>query len=372
MGRDQISVVDADGHLVESIIELADFMDPGIRSVALDPSRNRQGVFPSLDGFHYPSGDPDGGFGASDDRVVASDQRTGSGEDWKVFLERAGIDEAVLFTSEGLSVGFIQRSEYAVKLCRAYNDYVAARYRQVDDRLHPVALIPMVDARAARDELRRAVRELKLPGAMLPSTGLPLHLAHEYYWPIYEEAADLDCFLGVHGGSNRGIGIDTYTNWVATHVLHHPVPLMYALTGLIYHGLFDRYPNLRVAFMEGGCAWLVVLLDRMHRDEEYMGAAGRSLPEYLQSGQILIGCEGDDVSLAYIAKQVGAEGFAYCSDYPHEVDLPAAGRMIDRTLERADLNDSEKAAVLGDNARRFFRLARRPASRASAASAGRV
>lgn len=362
-----MSVVDADGHLIESVAELAEFMDPSIRSVALSPSRNRQGVFPSLDGFHYPGGEQVDTFTAENEqRVTASAHRTGSGEDWLAFLERAEIDESILFTTEGLSVGFIQRSEYAIKLCRAYNDYVAARYRAVSDRLHPVALIPMLDAAAAKAELRRAVRDLGLPGAMLPSTGLPLHLGHEYYWPVYEEAANLDCFLGIHGGSNRGIGIDSYTNWVATHVLHHPVPLMYAMTSMIYHGVLDRYPNLRVAFMEGGCSWLVVLLDRMHRDEEYMGAAKRDLPEYMASGQIMIGCEGDDVSLAYIARQVGIDAFAYSSDYPHEVDLPAAKRMITRTLAREDLTRDEKEAVLGGNARRFFRLPWR--TRAAAAA----
>ncbi len=52
---ERLSVADCDGHLVESITELAEYMEPSIREVALDPSRNRQGVFPSLDGYHYPS-----------------------------------------------------------------------------------------------------------------------------------------------------------------------------------------------------------------------------------------------------------------------------------------------------------------------------
>ncbi len=53
---------------------------------------------------------------------------------------------------------------------------------------------------------------------------------------------------------------------------------------------------------------------------------------------------------------MGIEAFAYSSDYPHEVDLPGARRMIAETLDNSALTREEQAAVLGGNARRFFRL----------------
>jgi predicted TIM-barrel fold metal-dependent hydrolase len=80
------------------------------------------------------------------------------------------------------------------------------------------------------------------------------------------------------------------------------------------------------------------------------------LNDYLSSGQILVGCEGNEWILPYVMKQVGAESFAYASDYPHEVDVVAAKQMIHETVERPDLTHAEKAAVLGENAKRFFRL----------------
>lgn len=350
------SIIDADGHVIESIPDFARFLDPGIRAVVFQPVRNREGVFPSLDGFHRFSAE----FNAPKEgreRTTASDHRSGSGEDWLAFLEKTGIEHTVLFASEGLSVGFIQLADYAVRVCRAYNDYVAESYRKVSDRMHPMALIPMQDVNQAVLELRRAVKELGLVGAMIPSTGLPLHLGHEYFWPVYEEAANLGCALGIHGGSNRGIGIDTFTDYTASKILHHPVPLTIALVALVCHGVLDRYPDLRVGFMEGGCAWLVLLLDRMTREAHYHpGKAQRGLADYLQRGQVLIGCEGEDESLPYLAKRVGIEAFAYSSDYPHEVDLLDAQRQIQETMDNPDLSGEEKGAVLGGNARRFFRV----------------
>lgn len=356
MTPDQISVVDGDGHLIESISELAEFMDPGLRAETLAPVTNRQGVFPSLDGLHYLMRE------ASQEskgraRVTASEHRAGSGEDWSVFLQQTGIQHSIIFTTEGLSVGLIQRDDYAVRLCRAYNDWIAERYRRVDRRLHPMALIPMQNPKEAALELRRAVKELDLPGAMIPSTGLPLHAGHEYYFPVYEEASQLDCVLAMHGGSNRGLGMDSFSDFTASHVLHHPLALMIALTAMVCHGVLDQYPTLRLAFLEAGCAWLICLLDRMARDEEYSASkARRLLPDYFSDGQILIGCEGDDESLGYLVKRLGSESFAYSSDYPHEVDLIDAQRQIQKTKDRPDLSVAEKAAVLGGNARRFYRL----------------
>lgn len=49
-----VSIVDCDGHTVESILEMAEFMEPEVRRVALNPSRTRMGVFASLEGLRYP------------------------------------------------------------------------------------------------------------------------------------------------------------------------------------------------------------------------------------------------------------------------------------------------------------------------------
>lgn len=355
MDRSQISVIDCDGHLVESIPEMAEFMDPSIRAVALRPGRNRQGVFPSLDSYHYPSNEM--GDDHSHQPIRASSHRAGSGEDLVAFLEKAEVEQTVVFPSEGLSVGNIRLPYYAVQVCRAYNDYVAEHYRKVDDRIHPMALIPMPDPASAVQELRRAVKDLDLPGAMLPSTGLPLHVGHELYWPVYEEAANLGCALAFHGGANSDIGgLDTFSNRLGARLLWHPMPLVTCLVSLMYHGVLDRFPDLHVGFMEGGAAWTVPIYDRMARDAEFYVTSQRTFVDYMTSGQILVGCEGNDESLAYIVSVMGEKAFAYASDYPHEVDLPAARKMVDDTLALDALTDTAKRAVLGENAREFFRL----------------
>ncbi len=134
---------------------------------------------------------------------------------------------------------------------------------------------------------------------------------------------------------------------------------MVGIVGFVYHGVLDRFPNLRVAFMEGGVGWLASLLDRAERDENYFDPAdqpGNRLRDYLKSGRILLGCEGSEHSIGYLAQRVGVKCFAYASDYPHEVDLPAAMHEIEEVAERNDLSVEDRQAILAENARRFFRL----------------
>ena len=68
---------------------------------------------------------------------------------------------------------------------------------------------------------------------------------------------------------------------------------MVAMASFVCHGVLERFPDLGLAFLEGGCGWLVCMLDRLKWDEGYFaGKARRSLPQYIAGGQIPIGCEG--------------------------------------------------------------------------------
>lgn len=357
-------IIDADGHIIESADEMLEFLDPAIQQTIAGQGvlgqalgLSNRSLFGTLDGLHFS--DVSGGFlsaSSARPRVNASEHRTGSADDWIALLDKSPIERSVLYTTEGLQVGRLRNNDYAVSICHAYNDYVGVRYRAADERLHPMGILPMQDPRRAALELRRCVEELNLPGAMVPSTGLSLHLGHEYYWPVYEEASRLGCVIAIHGGSNAGIGIDSFTDITPSNIVHHPVPLLYAFVSFVYDRVFEQFPDMRVAFLEGGCAWLALALDRIERAAEFSGAPPRPIDEYLASGTVLIGCEGVDPTLPYLAGRVGIEPFAYSSDYPHEVDFQAAMGEIDETLENETLSQADIEAVLGSNARRFYRL----------------
>ena len=357
-------IVDADGHIIESLDDMFEFLDPAIQGtltghgvIATAMQLSKGSLFGTLDGLHFTNvGGGTGSAATERGRVNASEHRTGSAEDWIALLDKSPMERTVLYTTEGLQVGKLRNNDYVVSMCRAFNDYMANCYRKKDSRIHPMGLLPMQDPSRAVMELRRIVKELDMPGAMIPSTGLDLHLGHEYYWPVYKEASDLGCVIAIHGGSNVNLGIDSFTQLTPSNIVHHPVPLFYAFVSFVYDKIFEQFPDMRVAFLEGGCAWLALALDRIQRAAEFTGAPPRPVEEYLASGKILIGCEGVDPSLPYLAGRVGIDSFAYSSDYPHEVDFQAAMEEIDETLEMDSLSEGDIAAVLGGNARKFYSL----------------
>ncbi len=108
--------------------------------------------------------------------------------------------------------------------------------------------------------------------------------------------------------------------------------------------------------MEGGAAWLALVLDRAERDEKFEmpGVGRRRMRGCLDSGNIIIGCEGEDPTLPYLITRTGSHLFAYSSDYPHETDLVRAQDEIEETVTHAELSASDKVAILGENSRRFF------------------
>jgi predicted TIM-barrel fold metal-dependent hydrolase len=337
--------VDADGHIMENERELNEFIE--------DPF-NRRGyvtvhqMLPTLDSFHTLNGLP---------RKEGTFDPTIGPERWLEFLDRTGLEYSVLYPTQGLAYGHVTFPHWAVGYARAYNNWLHARYLQMSPRFKGIALIPMQDPPEAVKELRRAITELGMVGAMLPSNGLTRHLSHREYWPIYEEAERLDCALAVHGGSYINLGFNTYTVFPATRSLGMPFPLAIAATGFIVDGVFDAFPKLRVGFLEGGTDWIPLVIDRLERELEYGGLSLKQHPlDYFQSGRVFVGCEGNEKGLAYAVERVGPEPFMFASDFPHEIAMDNSMEEIDEILEREDLREEHKAAILGDNARRFYQV----------------
>ena len=192
----------------------------------------------------------------------------------------------------------------------------------------------MQDVPSALAELKRVVNELGMLGAMLPSNGLRRHLGAREYWPIYEEAEKLDCALAVHGGCYGDLGFNSVDIFPATRALGMPFPLAIAATGMIVDGVFDAFPKWRVGFLEGGTAWIPLVIDRLEREMEYGGLHLEKKPEeYFMSGRIFVGCEGNEKALAYAIERVGPRPFMFASDFPHEISLSYCMEEINEIAE---------------------------------------
>jgi predicted TIM-barrel fold metal-dependent hydrolase len=71
---------------------------------------------------------------------------------------------------------------------------------------------------------------------------------------------------------------------------------------------------------------------------------------------MFVSCEGNEKALAYAIERVGATPFMFASDFPHEISLDNCLEEINEIVERRDLRDEHKEAILGVNARRFYKI----------------
>jgi len=230
----------------------------------------------------------------------------------------------------------------------------------------------MQDPAAAVVELRRAVESLGFVGAMLPSTGLPLPLGDKAYWPVYEEANRLGCAMSVHGGAHDRLGLDHMNVYAAVNALGHPIGISVAFASILLNGLFDKYPNAKFGFLEGGIGWMLMCVERLERaydthipldprNELIKLQEGETLVDYMRrqvtEGRLFVGCEGDEPLLSEAIRQLGNGFPIFSSDFPHEVNSEMCKHELHELLENDDLTDEDKQAIMSGNAQKFYGLA---------------
>ncbi len=336
----EMEVIDADGHITEEDSQLKEYMD--------SPYRNRRAIL-------YPSDNWDRSLGGT------LGTRARDAKSWLDAMDQGGVSTAVLFPTSGLSIGWIREPDYAAALCKAWNNFVSEKFQKVSPRLKGVALVPFQDVSEGVKELRRAIKELRLVGVMLPAVGLRKPLGHQDYWPIYEEAEKLDCMVGVHAtvrGPHYFAG-ELFDQFIDVHTISHPFAQMIQMTSIILRGVLDRFPRLRVAFMEAGCSWVPYWMGRLDEEWEKRGQAEaphckKKPSEYVRSGRVYLHAEDYEPLVGATAQILSPQVLYYASDWPHwDNEFP---ENIDHMQSRKDLSDELKRQILSGTARRLYGL----------------
>ena len=115
--------------------------------------------------------------------------------------------------------------------------------------------------------------------------------------------------------------------------------------------------NLKFAFLEGGISWVPAHVERMddHFENPRYGAQAiciRHPPsDYLKSGRIFFGCEGNESFLGRVVEEVGEDLFMFSSDYPHADRTEGTAKIL---RERDDIAAPVRKKLLEENARRFY------------------
>jgi uncharacterized protein len=281
-------------------------------------------------------------------------------------LDAEGIDVAVLYGGLALSLPAIHDPELAVASCRVYNDWIAEFCRVDARRLAGVAALPLQDPQAAAREARRAVTELGLrgvfcrPNPLNPDARLLHDPAHE---PVWDELEQLGIPLTFHPAGLWDMpGTSRAMHQFMAPGTHHAVILFFdnymTLANLVFAGVLERHPGLKVAVLECGGGWIAHWMDRLDEfTESYgwqLGHLQLKPSEYfLRQGYISF--DPGERTMGALSPFIGTQSMIWASDFPHS-DAKYPGVVRELREHSADLPAEARANLLGRNAMRLYGL----------------
>jgi hypothetical protein len=196
-------------------------------------------------------------------------------------LEEHQIDLAILNPTLQTSchmMGPGSPRELIAELARAGNDYGQAVWLDADPRFRGAICVPFEDPAATIAEISRCAADERFVQILLPfRTRDPL--GQSRYWGMYEAAEHYDLPVSLHPAAQHG---ETGSGWPSFYFELHAglSSALYAqLASLIFEGVFDRFPNLRVVFQEGGWSWVAPFMRQLDRSWRLMGS---EVPDLLE------------------------------------------------------------------------------------------
>lgn len=243
---------------------------------------------------------------------------------------------------------------------RAYNDWAAEFNAVSPDRLVVLALLPSHSPDAAEAELAR-VATLGHRGAILDVLVSDEPAFEESWESFWATANDLGLPISFHLGKGmHSIKVKARSWRMPAAVAVSPLQLDEMLTGMIFSGILERYPNVRVVFGEAGLGWVPYLLERLdHEHEKYADLIDDVvLPhpprEYFRR-QVFLTYEEDNLGMELLP-HIGATNVLWASDYPHgDSTWPHSLEAI-AASGLARLDDASRAHILWDNAAALYKI----------------
>jgi predicted TIM-barrel fold metal-dependent hydrolase len=278
-----------------------------------------------------------------------------------VDMDTDGVAAEVLYPSVGMTLAQSKDIEYQLACIRAYNDWLIEYCAAGKGRLVGLAMIPTIDVDAAVAEVART-HDAGLHGAMIPGLPPTGHYAEARFDPLWAAFAERGAPVSFHiltgamgGDPTLGSGILMMT------VMSIVQQMQQTLSLLVFGGVFDRHPALRVVSAEHDGGWVAHFgyrLDQMYeRHHNWLGRNAAPLQKQ-PSDYLRANCwftfQKDPVAVETRAR-VGVTQLMWASDYPHsDSTWPHSRKVIERDF--AGVPDDELTAMVSGNAAALYGL----------------
>lgn len=263
-------------------------------------------------------------------------------------MDELEIDLQVLYPTMFLRP-LTRKSRIEVAMAKSYNRWLAEIWAHGKGRLRWVVVPPLLDMAKVRDELAWG-KEHGACGIFLNGLECDLRLSDEYFFPLYEAAAELDLPLCVHAGINSFTVHDFFLD---DAFAKFKLPVIGAFHNLLMEGIPAKFPNARWGFIEVSAQWIpYVFKDLKGRFLK----RGRRFPDNpLREYNIYVACEVSD-DLPMILPYSGEDHLVVGTDYGHS-DSSTEIEAMRLMKEDGRVPPHVVDKILGANPARLYGLA---------------
>ncbi|MBA3962884.1 MAG: amidohydrolase [Chthoniobacterales bacterium] len=262
----------------------------------------------------------------------------------------------------------------ALDLSRRLNDHIAEVVRAFPARFAGLATVPLQDPELAAQELERCVRDLGFRGAQIGThvdensylTSGVRNLDDKSLYPFWSAAEKLGAAIFVHPWDM--VGKERMTKYWLPWLVGMPAETSLAICSMMFGGVFERFPNLRVAFAHGGGAFPFSMgrishgfdvrpdlcaVDCKTPPRNYVAAKsedGIVTPAHFYVDSLV----HDPAALGFLLQLFGIKRVILGSDYPFPLGESHPGALVESMVE---LTPADREHILADNCREFLDLA---------------